>query len=142
VEVDRTTILGAALLSLTAGCVFPQRHRLPEIHGRLLDGGVPVGRAKVGYCWGWSKETCNDALQEIAPAAAGLFILPQQSKWGVGFITPIPDYGRAGWQLCFESLDGRRRYFRTWWEGGGVANLTCDIGLAETVDACSWLPSD
>ena len=133
-------VFGAIVLSLTAGCVFSQRQKLPEIRGQLLDRGSPVAQAKVGYCWDWSEEACNESLRPIATSAEGRFTLPPQRAWGIGVITPIPDYGRAGWQLCFESPDGRRRYFRTWWERGAVADLTCDIGRAETDDVCTWLP--
>ena len=142
VKFQRAKALITILLALTAGCVYPQPRRLPEIRGQLLDGGSPVARAKIGYCWDWSKAACDESLRPITTAGDGRFVLPQHSGWGVGLITPFPDYGRAGWQLCFESPDGRRRYFRTWWENGGVANLSCDIGRAETEDVCSWLRKD
>lgn len=140
--IQRAQVLGAIVLSVTAGCVSPRRQTLPEIRGQLLDCGSPVPRAKVGYCWDWSEEACDESLRAMTTSADGRFTLPQQSGWGIGVITPIPDYGRAGWQLCFESPDGRRRYFRTWWERGGVANLTCDLGRDEADDVCTMGPSD
>lgn len=136
------TALGAAVLSLTVGCAFPQRRRLPEIRGQLLDAGAPVTQAKIGSCWDWSPEACDESLRAVALSIDGKFVLSPRSEWGIGVLLPIPDYGRPGWQLCFESPDGRRRSFRTWWNAGEVANLTCDIGRAAGADVCTWRPGD
>jgi hypothetical protein len=128
--------LGSVFLSVHTGCVFPVRHRLPEVHARLLDGGVPLHQAKVGHSWGWIEKECEESLQRVSTDAEGQFVLSPRSSWGVGVITPIPDYGRPGWQLCIESPDGRRRYFKSSYVGDGVVAVTCDLARADDLDPC------
>jgi len=128
------------MLVSASGCVFPQRHSLPEIRGQLLRGPDPVTQAMVGYSWDWGEEACGQSLKAIVTESNGSFVLGSASTWGIGVITGVPDYGRGGWQLCFELPNGERRYFTTWWGRARVATVRCDLERPKTVDVCKLLP--
>ena len=139
-----TTSRALCLLILVVGsaCVFPARRTLPEMHVQLLDGAMPVHEAKVGYSWRWGAEACDESLNLIHADGDGMFILPAQSSWGIGAITPIPDFGRPGWQLCFETYAGDRRYFSVWAEPTARTTVRCDLGRARSLDICEVLSTE
>ncbi len=131
--------LCALMLATASSCVFPARHRLPETHVQLLDGSVPVREGKIGYSWGWGKEACDESLKVVSADDQGQFVLPAESSWGIGAITPIPDFGRPGWQLCFETPSRERRYFSIWAEPTDVTTVRCDLGRPKSFDVCEVL---
>jgi hypothetical protein len=135
------TIRSIWLLTLVAAsaCVFPERHRLPEMHVQLVDGSFAVHEAKVGYSWRWGQEACDQSINVIHADDHGQFVLPAQSSWGMGFIVPIPDFGRPGWQLCFKTPTGERRYFSLWAEPNETTTVRCDLGRAKPLDVCEVL---
>src|SRR6266516_6446447 len=74
-----------ALMFVTASaCVYPARHRLPELDVQLLDQAVPVREARVGYSWAWGQVACDQSLNAIHADTEGRFILPAKTSWGIG----------------------------------------------------------
>jgi hypothetical protein len=134
-----TRSLCLLVLSVASACVFPERRRLPEMRVQLLQGPIPVRQAKVGYSWAWGQEACDESLTEISADEGGRFVLAAESTWGIGTITPIPDFGRPGWQLCFETAAGERRYFSVWADPTDVTTVMCDLRRPKSRDVCEVL---
>ena len=129
----------AVILGAASACVFPVRRKLPEMHVQLLDASAPVREAKVGYSWRWDQRGCDQSLKPVIADDHGEFVLPATSEWGIGAITPIPDWGRPGWQLCFETPTRTRRYFATWAEPNAVTTVRCDVARPTTINLCDVL---
>jgi hypothetical protein len=124
------------ILAAASACVFPERRPLPEMHVQLLDGSIPVREAKVGYSLRRDQQGCDQSLKLIKADDQGQFVLPARSEWGIGAITPIPDWGRPGWQLCFETTTSERRYFSMWAEPNALTTVRCDVRRPRTVNLC------
>jgi hypothetical protein len=75
-------------------------------------------------------------LQSVRADDQGRLVLPSQSTWGVGVIAPIPDYGRPGWQVCFETPSGERRYYSVLGELRAPTTLACDLARPPEHDVC------
>lgn len=124
-----------ALLMIASGCVLPVRKALPAIDGTLTDGAVAVPGASVRYTWDFSPVACEESSTVALTDAAGHFAFVAERWWGVGVISPFPDVGRSGWQLCFEAPDGRARSFHILAEPRS-ASVACDLARAETDGVC------
>jgi hypothetical protein len=119
-----------ALVAVSA-CVYPQHHRLAELRLALHDGDVPIREAKIGYSWVWGEEACDESLTLIQADEQGFFVVPDQSGWDVGTITPIPDHGRPGFQLCVETPTRGRRYLTAFGEVKEPITMRCDLGAPQ-----------
>lgn len=123
------------VLMIASGCVVPVRKTLPAIDGSLVDGITAVPGASVRYTWDFGPAACSESSTSTITDAAGHFEFVEERWWGIGVISPVPDIGRGGWQLCFEPPDGRARYFHILAEPRPVS-VTCDLARSESDRVC------
>jgi hypothetical protein len=123
------------VLVIASGCVVPVRKTLPAINGTLADGTTAVPGASVRYTWDFGPGACKESSMSTITDAAGHFQFVEERWWGIGVISPVPDIGRSGWQLCFESPDGRQRNFKIVTEPRPVS-VACDLARSESDRVC------
>jgi len=132
---NRVSLSFLVVLMLAYGCVVPVRRTLPAVDGTLVNGIAAVPGARVGYTWDFDPVDCDSSSIATVTDADGHFEFVQERWWAVGVISPVPDIGRNGWQLCFESADGRARYFRILAEPQSVS-VACDLARTDSERLC------